>query len=62
MVVCLCRQVTEGQIRSAIDDGACCMRDLNKKLGVATQCGKCGIYTRQLLRQHGLKPRAHPAS
>ena len=33
MYVCICRSVTERDIRRAIGDGACRMRDLRKELG-----------------------------
>ena len=51
MYVCICKSVTDTQIHQAIDNGACCMRDLNTQLGVATQCGQCGKFARQMLKQ-----------
>lgn len=36
MYVCLCKQVTDRDIRSAVRDGASCMRDLNQRMGVGT--------------------------
>lgn len=50
MYVCVCRGITDSQIRSAIKEGACSMRDLCKQLGVAGQCGKCTRETRDLLK------------
>jgi len=51
MYVCLCKNITDNQIHKAINDGATCMRDLNNQVGGASQCGKCGLYARQMLRQ-----------
>ena len=51
MYVCLCKGVTDTQIRAAVDDGATSLRDVRNSLGVASQCGKCGILTRQILRE-----------
>lgn len=51
MYVCLCKNVTEKQICSAVSQGHCSMRALCKELGVAGQCGKCAKDTQQLLRQ-----------
>ena len=51
MYVCLCKGVTDTQIRAAVDDGATSLRDVRMSLGVASQCGKCGILTRQILRE-----------
>ena len=41
MIICVCKAVSERQIRAAVKDGACCMRDLARDLGVGTCCGKC---------------------
>ena len=41
MYVCLCCSVTDHHIRREVKDGACSMRDLNKRLGVVSQCGRC---------------------
>ncbi len=50
MYVCLCKAVTDSQIREAVENGAGSMRDLALALGVATQCGKCGCDARELLK------------
>ena len=52
MYVCLCKAVTDKQIRQAACEGACSMRCLNSKLGVATQCGKCARHAKQILRSY----------
>jgi bacterioferritin-associated ferredoxin len=54
MYVCLCKGITDTQIRSAIQDGATSFKDVRKTLGVASQCGKCGIMTREILRESQL--------
>jgi bacterioferritin-associated ferredoxin len=41
MIVCVCKAVSERQIRSAVKDGAASLRDLTRDLGVGTCCGKC---------------------
>ncbi|MCB1695021.1 MAG: bacterioferritin-associated ferredoxin [Pseudomonadales bacterium] len=50
MYVCLCKGITDTQIRAAIDAGASSLRDLRNTLGVASQCGKCGVLTRDIVR------------
>ncbi len=50
MYVCLCKAITDSQIRSAAENGCKTMRCLNKELGVATQCGKCAKDARQILK------------
>lgn len=49
MYVCICRSVTEGKICQAVSNGAKTMRDLHQQLGVASQCGKCGMCAKQVL-------------
>ncbi len=49
MYVCLCKGITDRQIKAAIDDGANSIKQLRKALGVASQCGKCSVMTRELL-------------
>lgn len=51
MYVCLCKGITDSQIRAAIEDGASSFKEVRNKLGVASQCGKCGILTREILRE-----------
>ncbi len=51
MYVCLCKGITDSQIRAAIEDGATSVRDVRNSLGVASQCGKCGILTRDIVRE-----------
>lgn len=52
MYVCLCHGVTDSDIRRAVQsEGVCTMRQLSRRFGVATQCGKCGCCARQVLRE-----------
>ena len=41
MIVCVCKAISDRQIRAAVNGGACCMRDIARDLGVGTCCGKC---------------------
>ncbi len=52
MYVCLCRGITDTQIKQAIESGkASCMRSLSKALGIAGDCGRCGKEARELLER-----------
>ncbi len=51
MIVCLCRNITEQQIRKAVREGMSTMPALNARLGVAIQCGRCHEYAEDLLQQ-----------
>jgi bacterioferritin-associated ferredoxin len=41
MIVCVCKAVSDKQIRTAVKGGASCMRDIARDLQVGTCCGKC---------------------
>jgi bacterioferritin-associated ferredoxin len=41
MIICVCKAVSDRHIKSAVKEGATCMRDLTRELGVGTCCGKC---------------------
>lgn len=41
MYVCLCKAVTDRQIRQTVEGGASTFAEVRRELGVATQCGKC---------------------
>lgn len=50
MYVCICRAVTEQEIRAAIELGAHTLSALRDQLGVSTECGKCGPEVRRILK------------
>lgn len=49
MYVCVCKAITDRQIKAAIDNGANSLGKLRKALGVASQCGKCSVMASELL-------------
>jgi bacterioferritin-associated ferredoxin len=49
MFICVCNGITDRQVEEAIDAGARSLEDLNAALGVASGCGTCAGFTRQLL-------------
>lgn len=51
MYVCVCKAVTDHQIRCAVRDGVVTFRELRMKLGVSTCCGRCAPAARQVLAQ-----------
>lgn len=53
MYVCVCKGVREGDIRSlANTEAGLRMRDLRERLGVCSECGKCGHRALSMLRDH----------
>jgi len=51
MYVCICKEVTDRDIKRAVAQGACTLRDLRNTLGVATECGRCGDCARSVLKE-----------
>lgn len=49
MIVCVCRGVSDRQIRQAVAEGAHSLECLQIELGVATQCGRCADCASRLL-------------
>ncbi|HEY9544584.1 MAG TPA: bacterioferritin-associated ferredoxin [Solimonas sp.] len=50
MFVCVCKAVSDRQIRRAVrEDGVTSLRELAKLHGVGTGCGKCVPHARALL-------------
>ncbi len=49
MIVCVCRRVSDSQIRQAAIDGAHSLECLQIDLGVATQCGRCADCASRVL-------------
>ncbi|MDK2126066.1 bacterioferritin-associated ferredoxin [Parachitinimonas caeni] len=50
MYVCICNAVTDKQIKQAVSNGCCSMRQLRIELGVSACCGKCAPCAQQLLK------------
>ena len=51
MYVCICRQVTDHQIRNLCREGADSMADIRNRLGVGSQCGKCSKLARRIVQE-----------
>jgi bacterioferritin-associated ferredoxin len=52
MYICICKKVTDGQIRKAVQEQEITnMRGLRAKLGACDQCGKCAVEAKQLMRE-----------
>ena len=51
MYICLCKAITDNQIREAVENGATRFGQVRQELGLASQCGKCGILAREVFDQ-----------
>lgn len=51
MYVCICKKVTDGQIRRAVaEKGVHNLRSLRSAVGGCDQCGKCAADAKQIIR------------
>lgn len=41
MYICVCKAVTDSQIMTAIENGACSRKQLTQCFGMGKDCGKC---------------------
>lgn len=51
MYVCVCKAITERQVRQAVSDGARSLKDLRRELGVTSDCGQCAACAKQCLNE-----------
>lgn len=51
MYVCICKGITDRQIRSAVADGAGNLSQVSRELGVASQCGKCACLAKDVIQE-----------
>lgn len=58
MYVCVCKAVTERQIREAALGGARTLKDLRRDLGVTSDCGRCATCARECLKEAHQCPNA----
>lgn len=49
MYVCMCKQVTDHQLRDAVARGAFGWQEVSRATGCATQCGKCRCLAREIV-------------
>ena len=61
MYVCVCRGITDKQIREAIDEGAQSVTDVAQMLGAGTGCGSCLEYTQTLIDQQAAQDLTYAA-
>lgn len=52
MIVCVCNNISDREIRLAIELGLTSMDELRSELGVSTCCGQCASYAEDVLKEH----------
>ncbi len=61
MYVCICNGITDTQICEAARSGVSSLWDLQKELGVSSNCGQCRTTAMQILRDEILNDSAAKA-
>jgi len=52
MIVCVCNNISDREIRQAVELGITSMEELRRDLGVATCCGQCLSCAEGILNEH----------
>jgi len=55
MYICICKSVTDKQIRRAVAQGADNLYELRESLGVASGCGTCAGAAQEILDDYGIR-------
>ncbi|MDA1074375.1 MAG: (2Fe-2S)-binding protein [Proteobacteria bacterium] len=61
MYVCVCKAVTDSEIREAALNGAATIEDIAETLGAGTGCGCCREMTQHLIDQQHTDHLTHAA-
>ena len=62
MYVCICKAITDKQIRKAAAAGVDNLYELRERLGVAENCGSCVDQAQSILDQANQSKFAHPTT
>ncbi|MFT6990370.1 MAG: bacterioferritin-associated ferredoxin [Paraglaciecola sp.] len=49
MLVCICRGITDKDIKNEIFEGASSFKAISKALGVGSCCGQCASFAKDLI-------------
>ena len=60
MYVCLCKGITDGDIKRSMDEGAGSFREVRERLGVSTVCGSCACVAKELVKANTKYTQNHP--
>jgi bacterioferritin-associated ferredoxin len=52
MIVCVCNNISDREIRQAVELGLTSIEELRRELGVATCCGQCFSCAEEILNEH----------
>lgn len=52
MIVCICNNISDREVRQAIDLGITSIDELRRDLGVSTCCGQCADAAEEILNEY----------
>lgn len=52
MIICICNNVSDQEIRGAVDLGVSTMAELRRDLRVAADCGACADFAYRVMTDH----------
>jgi len=52
MIVCVCKRVSDRELEAAMADGAKNVKQLSRRTGCGTQCGRCVPTVREMLQDN----------
>lgn len=52
MIVCICNNISDREIRQAIELGITSLDELRADLGLATCCGQCASTAEEIMNEH----------
>jgi bacterioferritin-associated ferredoxin len=61
MLVCVCRGVSDREVREVLARGASTLRDVGRACGAGTDCGSCRDLLRQMLGTCAAQGREGPS-
>jgi len=56
MIVCICKNISDKEIKAELNNGINSLCDLKRALGVATKCGMCECEVKQIVCTDKLNP------
>ena len=51
MLVCICNSISDRDIDSALAEGASSFKDVQKSLGIASSCGQCASFAKDMISE-----------
>lgn len=51
MLVCVCHGISDRDITSALEEGVSSFKELRAQSGLATACGQCAQYAKDMLNE-----------